>query len=127
MEGSYDEYEFPLGSHVVTPRRGYLHHGVYVDNGKVVHCAGLGRGWRRGPVEEVSLARFARGRSVWIRRRAYAARDELAYDAGQIVLRARPVSVETRSPWRATVMQKAGRNVLAYSRQYRRNPEWSES
>ncbi len=89
MEGTYDEREFPLGSHVVTPRRGYLHHGVYVGNGKVVHYAGLGRGWRRGPVEEIPLARFAGGRPVWIRSRANASADGLAYDAGQIVLRAR--------------------------------------
>jgi hypothetical protein len=24
------EQEPPLGSHMVTPRRGYLHHGIYV-------------------------------------------------------------------------------------------------
>jgi hypothetical protein len=57
--------EPPLGSHLVTPRRGYLHHGIYVGNGKVVHYAGLADGLRRGPVEEVPLARFTRGRPVW--------------------------------------------------------------
>jgi hypothetical protein len=56
-----------LGSHLVTPRRGYLHHGIYVGDGKVVHYAGLARGLRRGPVEEVSLARFTRGQPAWVR------------------------------------------------------------
>ena len=58
--------EPPLGSHLVTPRRGYLHHGIYVGDGRVVHYAGLACGLNRGPIEEVSLARFTRGRPVWI-------------------------------------------------------------
>lgn len=53
--------ELPIGAHLVTPRRGYSHHGIYVGGGRVVHYAGLCRGVHRGPVEEVSLARFARG------------------------------------------------------------------
>ena len=61
------EHEPALGSHLVTARRGYLHHGIYVGLGKVVHYGGLAHGLRRGPVEEVSLARFTRGRPVWAR------------------------------------------------------------
>ena len=61
------EHEPPLGSHVVTPRRGYLHHGIYVGDGTVVHYAGLAHGLRRGPVEEVPLARFTHGQPVWRR------------------------------------------------------------
>jgi len=56
-----------LGSHIVTPRRGYLHHGIYVGGGKIVHYAGLVHGLRRRPVEETTLDRFARGRTVWVR------------------------------------------------------------
>jgi hypothetical protein len=56
----------PSGSHLVTPRRGYLHHGIYVGDGNVVHYAGLAHGLQRGPVEEVTLARFSRGAPVWI-------------------------------------------------------------
>jgi hypothetical protein len=74
--------EFPLGSHVVTPRRGYLHHGIYVGGGKVVHYAGLAHGLRRGPVEEVSLVRFARGRPVWMRPGS-------VFDQQEVVCRAR--------------------------------------
>jgi Lecithin retinol acyltransferase len=55
------------GSHVISPRRGYVHHGIYIGDGKVVHYAGLARGRVRGCIEEVSLAEFAYGRSVWTR------------------------------------------------------------
>lgn len=59
--------EPPLGAHMLTPRRGYTHHGIYVGRGRVVHYRGLSRGLRRGPVEEVSLPQFSRGRPIWIR------------------------------------------------------------
>jgi cell wall-associated NlpC family hydrolase len=64
---TYDRFDAPVGSHIVTPRRGYLHHGIYVGNGKVIHYAGFCHGIHRGPVEEVALAHFACGRPVWIR------------------------------------------------------------
>jgi hypothetical protein len=66
-ESAYGRLDAPIGSHVVTPRRGYLHHGIYVGDGKVVHYAGLCYGLHRGPVEEVALTQFADGRPVWIR------------------------------------------------------------
>ncbi len=78
------ERDAPLGSHVVTPRRGYLHHGIYVGDGKVVHYAGLSHGLCRGPVEEISLAHFARGRPVWIRPDAVS-----SFDPREAVRRAR--------------------------------------
>jgi Lecithin retinol acyltransferase len=61
------EEEPPLGSHLVTPRRGFTHHGIYVGRGNVVHYISAVRRFCRGPVEEVSLARFALGRAIWIR------------------------------------------------------------
>ena len=57
----------PLGAHVVSRRRGYLHHGIYVGEGRVVHYGGLARGLRRRPVEEISLSLFAAGRPLWMR------------------------------------------------------------
>jgi hypothetical protein len=54
----------PIGAHLVTPRRHYTHHGIYVGHGRVVHYAGLARGWWPGPVEEVSLEEFANGQPV---------------------------------------------------------------
>jgi hypothetical protein len=59
--------EPPLGAHMVTPRRGYTHHGIYVGGGKVVQYGGLSWGLRRGPVEEVPLSQFSQGRPVWLR------------------------------------------------------------
>ena len=62
--------EPPLAAHLVTPRALYCHHGIYIGSGRVVHYAGLAYGLRRGPVEDVSLAQFARGRDIRIRRDA---------------------------------------------------------
>jgi hypothetical protein len=59
--------EPPLGAHMVTPRRGYTHHGIYVGAGRVVQYGGLSWGLRRGRVEEVSFEQFSRGRPVSLR------------------------------------------------------------
>jgi hypothetical protein len=56
--------DWPLGTHLTTPRRGYVHHGIYTGDGRVIHYAGFSRAFRRGPVQEVPLAQFARGRGV---------------------------------------------------------------
>ena len=61
------EAEAPIGAHMLTPRRTYTHHGIYVGHGRVVQYGGLVRRLRRGPVEEVSLSQFAQGRPIWIR------------------------------------------------------------
>ena len=60
-----------LGSHLVTPRRGYLYHGIDVRACEIVHYSGLAHGLRRGAVEEVPFAPFARGRCVWIKSDAF--------------------------------------------------------
>ena len=61
------EGEPPLGAHMVTPRRGYTHHGIYVGGGRIVQYGGLSWRLRRGPVEEVPLSQFSQGRRVWVR------------------------------------------------------------
>jgi hypothetical protein len=58
----------PLAAHIITSRVGYTHHGVHVGDGKVMHYAGLSRAFRRGPIMEVSLAEFSRGRPVRVLR-----------------------------------------------------------
>jgi Lecithin retinol acyltransferase len=50
-----------LGAHLVSPRRLYTHHGIYVGSGKVVHYAGLADGLKTGPVEEADLSMFEGG------------------------------------------------------------------
>ncbi len=68
--GVEGQVALPLGAHLVTPRFGYVHHGIHVGGGRVVHYAGLSRLlWLRGPVEEVTLAQFAGGRAVTIKHR----------------------------------------------------------
>jgi Lecithin retinol acyltransferase len=75
--------EPPLGSHLVTPRRLYCHHGIYVGNGRVIHYAGLARGLRRGPVEDVSLEHFAHGHEIRVRS------ERQLFDCCEVVERAR--------------------------------------
>jgi hypothetical protein len=74
----------PLGSHVVTPRRHYLHHGIYVGDGKIVHYAGLANGLQRGPVEETSLVFFSRGHPILFRSHA-----DSSFDPCDVIRRAR--------------------------------------
>jgi hypothetical protein len=78
------DQEPPLGSHLVTPRRGYLHHGIYVGARKVVHYSGFVSGLRRGPVEEVPFAHFACGQRVWVRSEAPS-----DFDVREVIRRAR--------------------------------------
>jgi hypothetical protein len=79
-----EEQSAPLGSQVVSPRRGYLHHGIYVGDGKVVHYSGLANGLVRGSVEETSLARFGGGRPVWIKSHAPS-----SFEPREVIRRAR--------------------------------------
>ncbi|WP_260432959.1 lecithin retinol acyltransferase family protein [Burkholderia stagnalis] len=74
----------PLGAHLVSDRAGYSHHGIYVGDGRVVHYAGLCASLHRGPIEEVTLERFAAGHAVHIVPHPYA-----MYAGRTAVLRAR--------------------------------------
>jgi HRAS-like suppressor 3 len=81
----------PVGAHVASPRRGYVHHGIYAGNGRVIHYAGFHRAYRRGPVEETTLERFTRGRGLQVR--AHAAP---RYEGAAVVARARTRLGENR-------------------------------
>jgi hypothetical protein len=83
--------EPPLGAHLITPRRGYTHHGIYAGGGKVLHYAGLSRSIGRGPVAQVRLDEFANGQPVHIE-----CRSETALDAHEIIARARSRIGENR-------------------------------
>jgi hypothetical protein len=72
------------GAHIVTPQRGYTHHGVHVGGGNVVQYRGLARSLHRGPVEEVALTQFAQGCPVWVRSKALP-----CIDSDEVVRRAR--------------------------------------
>jgi len=47
-----------VGDHLVTPRPGYTHHGLYIGNGKVIHYEGLYKGFDSGPIKVISLSKF---------------------------------------------------------------------
>jgi hypothetical protein len=76
--------EPPLGAHLVSHRAGYSHHGMYVGAGRVVHYAGLCMSLHRGPIEEVTLERFAAGHEVEVVAHPFA-----AYVGREAVARAR--------------------------------------
>ena len=61
-----------VGSHLVTPRIGYFHHGIFVGNGTVVHYSGLSDGLNPGPVEAVTLTEFTNGNGYFIKQHAMA-------------------------------------------------------
>jgi Lecithin retinol acyltransferase len=59
--------DLPLGAHLTSPRRGYLHHGVYAGNGRVIHYGGFNRMFTSCPIEEVSLEEFTLGRGLAVK------------------------------------------------------------
>src|SRR4051812_21451462 len=59
-----------LGSHLVTPRGLYTHHGIYAGRGKVIHYSGKAEGMQTGPVEQTSIERFSLGRFFWMQAHA---------------------------------------------------------
>ena len=52
------------GDHLVSPRRGYSHHGIFVGENRVIHFAGWANGQATGPVEEVALEKFSQGNPI---------------------------------------------------------------
>ncbi|HEX6020289.1 MAG TPA: lecithin retinol acyltransferase family protein, partial [Burkholderiaceae bacterium] len=83
---------FAPGAHLVSPRRGYTHHGIYIGAGRVVHYAGWSRAaLTRRPVEEVSLAEFAGGHGV-----AALADSSRRFTSAEVVARARSRLGENR-------------------------------
>ena len=59
--------ELELGAHLVSPRSGYTHHGIYVGDDSVIHYSGLATGFRGGPIEKTTLAEFSQERDISIR------------------------------------------------------------
>jgi len=71
------------GTHLVTPRRWYRHHGIYIGNGQVVHYAGFKSLLRRGPVECATLDAFADGHGIEV-----ATAQHARYSGADVVRRA---------------------------------------
>ncbi len=70
--------EPPIGAHLVSPRRGYKHHGLYIGKGKVIHYSGMATsfGFRElkhlptlihyGSIVKTSLKFFCGGHGFYI-------------------------------------------------------------
>lgn len=52
------------GDHLVSPRFGYTHHGLYIGNNKVIHYSGFATELSRGKISITSIDEFANGNSV---------------------------------------------------------------
>jgi hypothetical protein len=53
--------DLTIGSHLVTPRIGYQHHGIYIGQNRVIHLTS------KSKVEEISLSKFTNGNGYSIR------------------------------------------------------------
>ena len=56
-----------IGAHLISPRKGYTHHGIYIGNNCVIHYAGLSDGIKSAPVEKTSVDNFCQGAGYSIR------------------------------------------------------------
>jgi hypothetical protein len=73
-----------MAAHLITPRRFYTHHGLYVGMGRVIHYAGPAGGFRNATVAEATLDEFSRGQPVGMRVGSVA-----CFAREEIILRAR--------------------------------------
>lgn len=56
-----------IGDHLVTPRTGYTHHGLYLGNREVIHYEGSSLGDLSGRITQVSLDEFCQGNGCTVR------------------------------------------------------------
>ena len=56
-----------IGDHLVTPRMGYTHHGLYLGNKEVIHYEGSSLGGPSGRITQVSLDEFCHGNGCTVR------------------------------------------------------------
>lgn len=59
-----------IGDHLVTPRKTYTHHGIYIGGGKVIHYSGLADSLSAGPIEETTLESFSGKHGFTIKKHA---------------------------------------------------------
>lgn len=59
-----------IGDHLVTPRTGYTHHGLYLGNQQVIHYSGKST-HDQGSVQQVTLEEFCEGKACRVRDYAF--------------------------------------------------------
>ena len=67
MTGTETTAEPSVGDHLVSKRRFYTHHGIYIGDNKVVHYSGLAQGLQSGPIVISDLEEFLSGQTYEIR------------------------------------------------------------
>lgn len=72
-----------IGDHLVTPRTGYTHHGIYIGNGEVIHYSGFANGRATGTICTTSVEAFANGYGVSVQQHSFR-----LYDGKESVKRA---------------------------------------
>jgi hypothetical protein len=77
-----DADRLSAGSHLVSPRKFYVHHGIYLGDGKVAHYSGLSASLQAGPIEITDLDRFGNGSSIWVHE------EQCAFSSDEIIVRA---------------------------------------
>lgn len=80
----------PIGAHLISPRRFYTHHGIYLGGTDVAHYSGFSGSLKSGPVEVTDLEHFAGGRPVWM------FRPSRKYSSAEVAERARSRVGENR-------------------------------
>lgn len=55
-----------IGDHLVTPRTGYTHHGLYLGNQQVIHYSGKSA-HDQGSIQQVTLEEFCDGKTCRVR------------------------------------------------------------
>jgi hypothetical protein len=77
-----DADRLSAGSHLMSPRKFYIHHGIYLGDGKVAHYSGLSASLQAGPIEVTDLDRFGNGSSIWVHQ------EQCAFSSDEIIVRA---------------------------------------
>lgn len=80
----------PIGSHLLSSRRFYIHHGIYLGNGDVAHYSGFSGSLKPGPIEVTDLEGFAHGKGIWV------VEEQGGFSMDEIVVRARSRLGENR-------------------------------
>jgi hypothetical protein len=76
--------ELIAGSHLISNRGAYWHHGIYIGGSKIIHYAGLSNKLNKGGIEETTIDAFINGSDLQERRHK-----KPKYTASQVVERAK--------------------------------------
>ncbi|MBL0511818.1 lecithin retinol acyltransferase family protein [Aeromonas media] len=72
------------GDHLVSPRLGYDHHGLYLGNNSVIHYSGFSDAFDKGSIQITSLKNFEQGNGSRVERHSFP-----IYDTEKRIERAR--------------------------------------